>query len=175
MRSLANGDRRAGTAPGRGAARARRPLRLGAAGAVLVVSLLLAACASATGAGQSPAPTAQPSQSGTPNAAKAGGPVYEGTLDLADCKRIAGWAWDKNQPNTPISVDIYDGGTLLATVTADQFRQGLANAGKGDGNHSFVYASPASVKNGQPHSISAKIPGTSTELKNAPKSITCPS
>jgi hypothetical protein len=100
-------------------------------------------------------------------------PIYEGWVDSADCNTISGWAWDKNQPNTPISVDIYNGSTKLATVTANIFRQDLVNAGKGNGYHGFSYATPSSLKDGNAHSIYVKYGGTSTNLSGSPKSIAC--
>jgi hypothetical protein len=101
------------------------------------------------------------------------GPVYQGFHDGADCSQIWGWAWDANLPNTPINVDIYDGSTLITTVAANLFRQDLLNAGKGNGFHAFVYNVPASLKNGQVHSISVKFSGTNTLLSSSPRSIAC--
>jgi RHS repeat-associated protein len=100
-------------------------------------------------------------------------PAYQGYFDGVDCNVISGWAWDANQPNTVINVDIYDGNTLIETVAANQFRQDLLNAGIGNGIHGFSFATPASLKNGASHSVHVKIAGTSTELGLSPKSITC--
>jgi hypothetical protein len=99
---------------------------------------------------------------------------YQGFHDVADCQWIAGWAWDRNQPNTPISLDIYDGTTLIGTVTANVFRPDLLSGGIGNGSHGFVLATPASLKNGQPHSIRVKFAGTPTDIFVTPKTITCP-
>ena len=71
-----------------------------------------------------------------------------GYHDVADCSTIAGWAWDASQPTTPIAVDIYDGSTLIGTVTAGNFRQDLQNAGIGDGNHGFQVTTPPGVIDG---------------------------
>lgn len=101
------------------------------------------------------------------------GPSYEGYHDRADCNLIEGWAWDRNQPNTPINVDIYDGGSKIMTVLADRFRQDLLNAGKGNGYHGFSVATPASLKNGYPHTIYVKYGGTSNNLDTTGKTITC--
>jgi hypothetical protein len=101
-------------------------------------------------------------------------PALEGFFDFADCSILYGWAWDANQPNTPISVDIYDGPNKIATVLADQFRQDLLNAGKGNGVHGFSLATPASLKNGQPHSLAVGYTGTFNGLSNNPKVINCP-
>jgi hypothetical protein len=99
--------------------------------------------------------------------------AYEGFHDLADCNNIVGWAWDATQPNTPISVDIYSDNVLVMTVLANQFRQGLLDAGKGNGVHGFVFPVPGTLKDGQAHSIRVKFAGTNIDLFNTPKSITC--
>jgi hypothetical protein len=108
---------------------------------------------------------------GTP--AKAGAP-YQGTLDRADCEAIAGWAMASNKPDVPVEVEIHDGKTLLATLTADVFREDLLKNKKGNGKHKFTFETPAGLRDGQPHEIHAKIVGTSFELKKSPKTITCP-
>jgi hypothetical protein len=100
-------------------------------------------------------------------------PAFEGFHDSADCNTIVGWAWDANQPNTPISVDIYSDNTLVMTVLADQFRQGLLDAGKGNGAHGFVFNVPLSLKDGQPHSIRIRHAGTNMDLNSTPKMINC--
>jgi phospholipid N-methyltransferase len=100
-------------------------------------------------------------------------PVYEGNHDGADCNTISGWAWDMNKPDTPIYVDIYDGSTLLATLRADEFRQDLVEAGKGNGKHAFNYPVPLSLKDGKPHSILVRVLQTNFELASTPKQIHC--
>jgi len=99
--------------------------------------------------------------------------VYEGHHDGADCNSISGWAWDMNLPDTPIYVDIHDGITLLATLRADEFRQDLLEAGKGNGKHAFNYPVPRSLKDSKPHSILVKVSGTDFDLVSTPKQINC--
>ena len=101
----------------------------------------------------------------------------DGYLDVADCNTISGWAWDRTAPNAAILVDIYDGTSLIAGgVLANQFRQDLLNAGKGNGSHAFGIATPASLKDGKPHSISVKFTSGSNagnHLGSAPRPIVC--
>ena len=68
--------------------------------------------------------------------------TFEGFHDGADCSVITGWAWDSLQPNTPINVDILSDEVLITTIAADQFRQDLLDAGKGNGVHGFSLATP---------------------------------
>lgn len=101
-------------------------------------------------------------------------PSYEGYQDSLDCSTTFGWAWDRNNPNGAIAVDIYDGATFLGSASANQFRQDLLNAGKGNGYHGFTFSLPSSIRNGASHSVSVKYGGTTTLLGTSPKSVTCP-
>jgi hypothetical protein len=105
--------------------------------------------------------------------AAAASPVYEGFHDVTNCNGIMGWAWDRNRPNEPVRVDIYDGSTLLATVPADEFRKDLLNAGIGNGRHGFLYPTPPRLKDSKPHSIRMKFAGTNIDLTHTPKEINC--
>jgi len=103
----------------------------------------------------------------------------EGYNDGSNGDNIWGWAWDKSQPSGQIQVDIYessadvvpDGTPLLARVNANLFRQDLLDAGKGDGNHAFVFPVPESLKDGNTHRIHATFAGTKTELSWSPRTI----
>jgi len=108
------------------------------------------------------------------NTAVAPSVQYEGTLDLANCERIAGWAMANDMPDAPIEVEIYDGTTLLATLPADGFREDLLKNKKGNGKHKFSCPVAGALRDGQPHQIHAKIVGTSFELKKSPQTLTCP-
>jgi hypothetical protein len=99
--------------------------------------------------------------------------VYEGYHEGADCSQVWGWAWDQNNPNTPINVDIYDNITLIATVPANLFRQDLFNAGKGNGYHAFVFNLPSYLKDGQSHQMRVRFPGTLNNLTWTPRSVIC--
>ena len=107
-----------------------------------------------------------PSESASPVA-----PQFEGSFDKLEVESVGGWAWDGARPNEPIKVEIYDGATLLAVVTADGFRLDLKNAGKGDGKHAFNYALPQSLRDGQSHTISIKYAGSTMELPGSPKTL----
>ena len=100
-------------------------------------------------------------------------PSFEGFVDVADCNQISGWVWDRSKPNKPVTVSIFAGGTLLANVQADSFRQDLLNADKGNGKHGFVFNVPDSIRNGQAQSISVRIAGTNTSLGSSPRVINC--
>jgi hypothetical protein len=135
---------------------------------VLFLTLLLALACSTP-----PSPNTNSTNKNTSAPASLGPPLYEGFHDISNCDGLVGWAWDQNNPDSPIKVDIYDGDNLIATVTADEFRQDLVNARKGNGNHGFSYAIPPTLKDGKVHSIRIKYAGTSMDLGNTLKTINC--
>jgi hypothetical protein len=103
-------------------------------------------------------------------------PNYDGQLDTVNCDHIAGWAWDSKDANKHVLVDIYDGDAVIASVRADAFRPDLKAAQKGDGNYAFAVPVPASLKDGRPHTIRAKIAegGANWELIRSGQAVTCP-
>src|SRR5262245_45256355 len=106
---------------------------------------------------------------------QSGPPDYEGFVDHAGCDFIGGWAADKNQLNTSISVSLYDGTTLLTTVTADGSRPDVGHVLGDNGLHGFNIPTPVSLKNGSQHSVHVRFETSTTDLTNSPASITCTS
>ena len=98
---------------------------------------------------------------------------FDGYIYGADCNTFRGWAWDRNKPNTVQSVDILDGPNFVVTIPANEFRQDLKDAGKGNGIHAFRWSIPAGLKDGQVHYLSARVAGSSFILKESPKALIC--
>src|SRR5260370_768818 len=96
---------------------------------------------------------------------------YEGYLDSADCNFISGWAADHSRLNQSINVDIYDGSTLIASVPANQSRSDVAGYLHDNGLHGFTVATPASLKDGNAHSIIVKYGGASSSLGSSPRNL----
>ncbi|WP_421825732.1 putative Ig domain-containing protein [Larkinella sp.] len=98
---------------------------------------------------------------------------FEGYLDKLDCGGIRGWVWDRNKPNTPLTVEFYVDGsdTVLGSTVANIFRQDLKDAGKGNGAHGYNFTPPGSVTNGT--LIRARVLGSTYDLKGSPKSYQC--
>ncbi len=96
-------------------------------------------------------------------------PDFQGNHDIADCNTISGYAWDVNDDQGTLIVAIYADGNLLVVVPAQQAYPGIGN-----GFHGFVFAVPAGLKDGQPHSMLVRFSGTTTALSNSPRNINCP-
>lgn len=98
---------------------------------------------------------------------------YEGFHEATDCDSIKGWSWNVRHPNESIRIALYDGDTLIATVSANLFRKDLLDAGKGNGAHAFAFSIPPVLKDGRPHEIRAKIADTEIWLTGTPKAFRC--
>ena len=99
--------------------------------------------------------------------------LLEGTLESTACTAISGWAWDARQPSTPINVDVYIDNVFLATVPANQFRQDLLNAGKGNGAHGYSVPTPNRLKDGVAHPVLVRFSSNGGDLANLPQSFRC--
>ena len=64
----------------------------------------------------------------------------KGHLDAATCRRIAGWALDPSDIESPLEVEVLIGGRKRGSVVADGYRHDLELAGKGQGRCAFEWA-----------------------------------
>lgn len=100
-------------------------------------------------------------------------PNYASYVEHLDCTGLSGWAADRNRPNQSINVNVYDGSTLLGTVTANQSR-GDVGAFLGDnGLHGFSFTLPSTVRDGGAHTFHVTYESTATELVGSAKTFTC--
>lgn len=110
-----------------------------------------------------------------------------GSFDGANCNTAAGWAFDPEYAGAT-TVSIYRdgpagaGGTLAATVTANQSRPDVGAVYPGRTNSGWSWTIPASLKNGAAHTLyayatnvnsSGGASGANVLLGGAPRSITC--
>ncbi|RRA99931.1 right-handed parallel beta-helix repeat-containing protein [Larkinella rosea] len=101
---------------------------------------------------------------------------FEGYLDKLDCGGIRGWVWDRNKPNTPLTVEFYlepspGNITVLGSTVANIYRVDLKDAGKGNGAHAYNFTPPSSVTNGT--LVLARVLGSTFQLKGSPKAYQC--
>jgi hypothetical protein len=102
--------------------------------------------------------------------AAAEAPRGTGTLEAVTSTQIAGWAWDPERPDAPVTVQIEVDGRTLPPVVADVFRQDLVDAQKGNGCHGFLAPAPAALGDGRAHSVSARVAG-GAELFQSPMKV----
>lgn len=68
-----------------------------------------------------------------------------GYVDLVSSHCIQGWAQNAEHPEVPVCLDVYADGRLIGRVLANNYREDLAKAGLGSGQHSFTLISPAGL------------------------------
>lgn len=108
----------------------------------------------------------------------------EGYVDVADCDRIEGWAWDPKAPDQPIDVRIYDvtdpdNRALLATTSAGRLRPDLPPVLGDNGRHGYFLPTPRALRDGTRHIVAAEavnsvegLPGRTLIPATSP--LTCP-
>ncbi len=71
-------------------------------------------------------------------------PYFRGALDVADARRVAGWAIDEAQPSARVEVQLYIDGRFVESRAADANRPDVAAAGRArDDRHGFEFTTPA--------------------------------
>jgi len=96
------------------------------------------------------------------------GPL-RGVLELVRRDLIAGWAQDEEFPDAPVVLRILDNGATIARVIADRYREDLAQAGVGDGRHSFSFVVPGGLSPDRQHLIEVVRAEDGTKLTDSPK------
>jgi len=99
--------------------------------------------------------------------------LYVGVHQITNCTSISGWAADQSFLNVPISVDIYDGISLVSTVYANLYSADAAGFVNDNGYHGFTFAVPSSLRDGQSHTISVKYAATTSNLTGSPQALSC--
>ncbi|HEY0108772.1 MAG TPA: hypothetical protein VGB67_04035, partial [Fibrella sp.] len=106
-------------------------------------------------------------------------PEYEVSVDVNDCENIQFWIADKNHPEVPATAIIRIDGTEVARVTATlprtDVRDYLRNKGIQTDAVTFkgVYLKPATIFDGDEHTIEVvAVDGTAARY-NVPRATTC--
>lgn len=94
----------------------------------------------------------------------------EGSIDSIDSRGVRGWAWDADSDSS-CHLQILDGDTCLAEVKADNFREDLKNAGKGDGRCAFRFWFPSEIYDGKTHHIRVLVKDSPNELAHHEKKL----
>ncbi len=92
---------------------------------------------------------------------------FEGYQNFTNTACVTGWAWDRSKPHARIAVEIWDGETVLGTMTADAFRADVRSGGIGDGRHAFTYPLDSRIRDRRTHPITVRIAGTTITLRDA--------
>jgi hypothetical protein len=78
--------------------------------------------------------------------------ALHGHLDSVDGLVLAGWAWDSTSPSAA-AIEILVDHVVVAQIHANEFREDLAEAGYGAGDHAFWYELPSHFADGRVHAL----------------------
>ena len=98
------------------------------------------------------------------------GADYTGWVENLSCSAISGWAADRNALNTSVSVNVYDGATLLTTAPAASSRADVGGVLGDNGLHGFGMG--LALSKGA-HTIAVHPVGSSVVL-SGPQVLKCP-
>ncbi len=91
-----------------------------------------------------------------------------GCLDQVGPEWIRGWARDTAAPDFPVRLRVLDNGVALGEVVADRYRPDLADAGIGNGRHSFDIAVPGGFPPSAQHVIQVQRAADGQDVPNSP-------
>jgi hypothetical protein len=99
----------------------------------------------------------------------------EGYVDVsaATCSStVSGWIADRQNANTPLEVDLFDGETFLGSAYANGYRQDVAAYLGNSGFNGFVFQLPPSLHDGKVHDIWARVASVYEDLAHF-QAISC--
>ena len=76
-----------------------------------------------------------------------------GTIETLSCGKVEGWAFDPDDVNTSIEVQLYLDGILQETSATDVYRNDINQSMSISGNHGFAYNLENMIDDGQMHTI----------------------
>jgi hypothetical protein len=94
--------------------------------------------------------------------------TLRGHVDVVTPHLIAGWAQNIEHPEAPVCLDIFADDRLIGRTLANRYRDDLANAGLGSGNHCFEFKAQTNIRF-EPRSIEVRrsLDGSILDLSGA--------
>lgn len=102
------------------------------------------------------------------DAASAARSKLDGRIDTFDEKWISGWA--VSDGSEPVKIEIVDGDKIIATTFTGLYRADVARIHRGASYSGFVMATPQSLCDGFPHSVSVRL-GSGWVFPNFPREV----
>lgn len=93
--------------------------------------------------------------------------TLKGKVDRIDAHGVEGWAYDVEQPNGMITLELYDGASLIARIDTTTVRNDVNKLFGLEGAHGFLYPFPAHLYDGLSHYISIRFNGQTLNRRPA--------
>ena len=104
--------------------------------------------------------------------APSGDSTLQSDINAADWTGVRGWVWDPQEPQGQIALELLDGDTVLATISASDYRPDLEEAGIGDGRHGFWIRFDETLLPYARHVLHLRPVGSKVELPSFPRVLT---
>jgi len=92
-------------------------------------------------------------------------------IDAVTHHQITGWAWLPGVPQQRLHIEFAEGGSVLGSVMAADFRPDLRTVGKGDGHCAFAFPLPPQLLDGNSHAVELRIQGGSDPFHRLPERV----
>lgn len=97
-----------------------------------------------------------------------------GFLEVVTPSLIRGWAWDPDEPDEPIVVEVLDGADVVCSVLADRHRADLERQGVGNGRHGFEIPNPSPLFPLARHTVSVRRAADKVGIAGSPAPLLQP-
>jgi hypothetical protein len=97
--------------------------------------------------------------------------MLKGYVDRADETTVSGWAWDQDEPERRLVLQLCDGEDVVSDIVADVLRPDLASAGVGDGRYGFAIRLPPNLLTGPVHLLRVRYKETGADLNKSPQRV----
>jgi cephalosporin hydroxylase len=105
----------------------------------------------------------------TPWALRGGG--VAGYIDRFGPERVEGWAQYQTDKAARVTIELWEDGAAIGTVTADQWRKDLEETRQGDGRWSMGAAVPEALRDGRVHRLELRLAGQMAPVLDHPVAV----
>jgi hypothetical protein len=97
--------------------------------------------------------------------------TLRGCLDLVTHRQAEGWALDTRYPDCAVPLKFIVDGVVVGRILANRKRDGLKEAGIGNGRNAFLFEFPAELSTTKPHLVQVERAWDGAILANSPMTV----
>jgi glycosyltransferase involved in cell wall biosynthesis len=97
--------------------------------------------------------------------------VCQGKLEEVSYRHISGWVLDRSQLGEPTFVELFQDNVSVGVVPAISGAHGAPPAAADERHCGFRFNTPASVRDGRPHTIDVRVVGSAVRLASSPREV----
>ncbi|HSW07425.1 glycosyltransferase family protein [Aquabacterium sp.] len=98
---------------------------------------------------------------------------YEGRVEGLSNSQVHGWAFDRKNPDRPVSLSVFVDDECVGLISANRFAARVRSDQR-DGHQIFLFKFPLRLMNGQPRNIRVHVTGTDFQLNGSAAPVLFP-